>query len=83
MQTRWEEFLEFYYYSILGPLITRLGGLDALLSQGALSAGERQLICIARAVLTNAGVSGRESWVCSVSEHISQDLMFTEINFFF
>jgi hypothetical protein len=42
-----------------GPLIDRLGGLDALLSQGALSAGERQLICIARAVLTNAGVSGR------------------------
>jgi ATP-binding cassette subfamily C protein len=40
----------------LHPLVTRLGGYDAAVDTGMLSAGERQLIAVARAHLTQAPV---------------------------
>ena len=38
----------------LGPLVDRVGGLDAQLDAGALSTGERQLVTLARAYLSPA-----------------------------
>jgi ATP-binding cassette subfamily C protein len=38
----------------LGPLVRRLGGLDAALDPAALSAGERQLVALTRALLAPA-----------------------------
>ncbi|HZS20554.1 MAG TPA: ABC transporter ATP-binding protein [Pseudonocardiaceae bacterium] len=40
----------------LGALVARLGGYDAVIDPGTLSAGERQLIAVARAHLTPAPV---------------------------
>ncbi|MFC7308507.1 ATP-binding cassette domain-containing protein [Streptomyces monticola] len=48
----------------MGPLLERLGGLDALVEPAALSAGERQLIALTRAHLSRAPVALLDEATC-------------------
>jgi ATP-binding cassette subfamily C protein len=48
----------------LAPLVSRLGGYDAMLNPAALSAGERQLIAMARAYLSAAPIAILDEATC-------------------
>ncbi|MFI7385009.1 ATP-binding cassette domain-containing protein [Streptomyces sp. NPDC049813] len=48
----------------LGPLLGRLGGLDAPLDPAALSAGERQLVALTRAYLSTAPLALLDEATC-------------------
>ncbi|MEU8892690.1 ABC transporter ATP-binding protein [Streptomyces sp. NPDC048442] len=52
----------------LGPLIARLGGLDALLAPGELSQGERQLLTLARAHLSPAPLLVLDEATCHLDQ---------------
>lgn len=53
-----EEIMEALEHCDLTGLVNDLGGLDSFLKSGKeLSAGERQLFCLARALLTRVKVS--------------------------
>jgi hypothetical protein len=48
----------------LSPLVSRLGGYDAILNPSALSAGERQLIALTRAYLSAAPIAILDEATC-------------------